>query len=211
MRYLPGEQPPAQRLPGPHLYHNDITNANLLLCHACPVERQVYHFCMAINLDKYQQRHAAHDKVLYQEALHERHHPRGHVRDRSRKRHPQDDEPPRPPALSRPSPHRRRRCDDAALLPLLGCTDALPISREIQPFSREEIHAVYEHFLTESMLRHRRRRRPSTATLATRRACRTSSASSSCACASTTAPTATSRSSTPRPNRWKKRSRSCRH
>ena len=43
-------------------------NANLLLCHTLvPWNGKSCHFCMAINLDKYQQRHAAHDKVLYQE------------------------------------------------------------------------------------------------------------------------------------------------
>ena len=51
-----------------HIYHNDTMNANLLLCHTLvPWNGKSCHFCMAINLDKYQQRHAAHDKVLYQE------------------------------------------------------------------------------------------------------------------------------------------------
>lgn len=135
-----------------HIYHNDITNANLLLCHTLvPWNGKSCHFCMAINLDKYQQRHAAHDKVLYQElsmndiiraGMYEIDPESGIRKMMNRLGH----------LLS--ADHLLITEEDATMLRFShfwDAQDALPISREIQPFSREEIHAVYEHFLTESV------------------------------------------------------------
>ena len=51
-----------------NIYHNEAMNANLLLCHTLvPWNGKLCHFCLCINLDNYQQRHAAREKVLFQE------------------------------------------------------------------------------------------------------------------------------------------------
>lgn len=50
------------------IYHNHVTNSQLLLCHTLiPWNGKLCHFCMIINLDYYLQRHALQEKVLYQE------------------------------------------------------------------------------------------------------------------------------------------------
>ena len=135
-----------------HIYHNDITNANLLLCHTLvPWNGKSCHFCMAINLDEYQQRHVAHDKVLYQElamndiiraGMYEIDPESGIRKMMNRLGH----------LLS--ADHLLIAEETATMLRFSHFWDAqdvLPLSRKIQPFPREEIHAVYEHFLTESV------------------------------------------------------------
>lgn len=133
-----------------HIYHNDTMNANLLLCHTLvPWNGKSCHFCMAINLDKYQQRHAAHDKVLYQELS---------INDIIRAGMYEID----PESGIRKMMNRLGHLLSADHLliaeetaTMLRCShfwdaqDALPLSREIQPFPREEIHSLYEHFLKE--------------------------------------------------------------
>lgn len=106
---------------------------------------------MAINLDEYQQRHVAHDKVLYQElamndiiraGMYEIDPESGIRKMMNHLGH----------LLS--ADHLLIAEETATMLRFSHFWDAqdvLPLSRKIQPFPREEIHAVYEHFLTESV------------------------------------------------------------
>lgn len=133
-----------------HIYHNDVTNANLLLCHTLvPWNGKSCHFCMSINLDEYQQRHAAHDKVLYQElsmndiiraGMYETNPESGIRKMMNRLGH----------LLS--ADQILVAEEDATMLRFSyswETQDALPISREIQPFSREEVQPLYECFIKE--------------------------------------------------------------
>lgn len=129
------------------IFHSQVLNADRLLCHTLvPWNGKSRHFCMSINLDRYLQRHAAHEKVLYQElsvndiiragmyeldaenGIRKMMHRLGSLLDADHVLIAEEDE-----TLLRFSYFWEART-------------AQPISRTIKPFPREDIRLIYEQF-----------------------------------------------------------------
>ena len=129
------------------IFHSQVLNADMLLCHTLvPWNGKSRHFCMSINLDRYLQRHAAHEKVLYQElsvndiirvgmyeldaenGIRKMMHRLGSLLDADHVLIAEEDE-----TLLRFSYFWEART-------------AQPISRTIKPFPREDIRLIYEQF-----------------------------------------------------------------
>ena len=129
------------------IFHSQVLNADRLLCHTLvPWNGKSRHFCMSINLDRYLQRHAAHEKVLYQELS---------VNDIIRAgMYELDAENGIRKMLHRlgsllDADHVLIAEEDETLLRFSyfwEARTAQPISRTIKPFPREDIRLIYEQF-----------------------------------------------------------------
>ena len=134
------------------IFHSQVLNADMLLCHTLvPWNGKSRRFCMSINLDRYLQRHAAHEKVLYQElsvndiiragmyeldaenGIRKMMHRLGSLLDADHVLIAEEDE-----TLLRFSYFWEART-------------AQPISRTIKPFPREEIRLLYEKFIKDQV------------------------------------------------------------
>lgn len=134
------------------IYHNDVTSADLLLCHTLvPWNGKSCHFCLCINLDYYMKRHATHEKVLYEELS---------INDILRAGMYETD----PENGIRKMMNRLGNLlaadyvliteEDATMLHISyfwESRSALPLSHDIQPFPRADIQPLYEQFAQKSV------------------------------------------------------------
>lgn len=134
------------------IYHNNVTSADLLLCHTLvPWNGKPCHFCLCINLDYYMQRHAKHEKVLYEELS---------VNDLLRAGMYEID----PEHGIRKMMNRLGNLlsadrvliaeEDTTMLhfPYVWTSPTtLPLAHEILPFARTRLQPIYEKFATQSV------------------------------------------------------------